>query len=154
MSHQEGIGIFIFNAAAIMGTRGQTYWNFWHLQELRPSCAQNLPTHEENQLWQWPSGEPQGGQRGRQVVLNILQLADSTLEFKFNILIFVFTFIWLFADFVTFSPSATVSGSMLWLPHSRVRKWRCSCLSSSTHSPVLSVYLQASPSIDDCPMSY
>lgn len=103
-----------------MGTHGQTYWNFWHLQELRPSCAQNLPTHEENQLWQWPSGEPQGGQRGRQVVLNILQLADSTLELKFSILIFVFTFIWLFADFVTFSPSATVSGSICYDRHTHV----------------------------------
>lgn len=124
-SHQEGIGIFIFNAAAIMCPRGQSYWNFWHLQELRPSCAHNFPTHKENQLWQWPSGEPQGGQRGRQVILNILQLADSTLELKFSILMFVFTFIWLiapelFADFVTFSPSATVSGSICYDCHTHV----------------------------------
>lgn len=157
ISHQEGIAIFILNAAVITGTCGQTCWNFGTFKSFGTAVPRiSLPTKKTNCGHGLP-GEPQGGQRGRQVILHSHQLADSTLELEFSILIFVFTFIWLItpcwlSDIFTLCDCQ--GKYLLRLPHSHIRKWRCSCLSSLTRLPVLSVYLQASSSIDDCPMSY
>lgn len=122
ISHQEGIAIFILNAAVITGTCGQTCWNFGTFKSFGTAVPRiSQPTKKPNCGCGLP-GEPQGGQRGRQVILHSHQLADSTLELEFSILIFVFTFIWLiapelFADFVTFLPSATVRGSICYDCH-------------------------------------